>query len=369
MGLRVALIEKSLPMPFSAEQGPDLRVSAISKASESLLTQLGAWQHIQAMRVCPYQRLSVWERSDCRTDFNGADIQADHLGHLIENRIVQLGLHQAIGQLPQTQTLSWYLGKSVKHYQFNQGHNRITFDDDSEINARLIVGADGLQSTVRLAAGIGTQGWQYAQHALAINVKTHASQQDITWQQFTPTGPMAFLPLYDGFASLVWYHHADEVARLKRLSKDKLKAEIVAHFPDELVDFDILECASFPLQRLHANQYYRDGIVLAGDAAHGINPLAGQGVNLGFKDVCALLDTWRQAIDKGQNFYGNTALHQYSKVRRRDNLLMMSTMDGLYALFSNQSGPFVLVRNAGLKLANLAGPVKHQVMRYAMGIN
>jgi 2-octaprenyl-3-methyl-6-methoxy-1,4-benzoquinol hydroxylase len=208
------------------------------------------------------------------------------------------------------------------------------------------------------------QGWQYSQQVLAIQIKTHGAQQDITWQQFTPSGPVAFLPLYDGYASLVWYQQSDYIRQLKNLPKQKLKEQILVNFPSELGDFDVLELASFPITRMHAHQYVKNNVVLIGDAAHSINPLAGQGVNLGFKDVAELLEGFSHtALVDDPN-----RLHTYEKKRRRDNLIMMSAMDVIYTTFSNHNFVLNVLRNVGLKLANKSGPIKRQVMKYAMGL-
>jgi 2-octaprenyl-3-methyl-6-methoxy-1,4-benzoquinol hydroxylase len=347
-----------MPAAFVQDTPPDMRVSAISVTSEQLLGRLGAWSHIEAMRLCSYRRLSVWEKGNCRTDFNCADIQCEHLGHIVENSVVQLGLHQALASYDKIQ---WFTQSPVENIVL-QGTPVVQLADGEQINCNILIGADGLNSVVRQAANIGTKGWQYSQQALAIQIKTHSAQQDITWQQFTPSGPLAFLPLYDNYASLVWYHSADSVQRLKSLAPDKLKQQIVANFPDELVDFDILQVASFPITRMHANQYVKKNVMLIGDSAHCINPLAGQGVNLGFKDVAALLECLEKYSTVSQ------ALQAYQQARRADNLIMMSAMDVIYATFS-QSNPLVkLCRNLGLKLANASGPIKHQVMKYAMGL-
>ncbi|MFT6896810.1 MAG: 2-octaprenyl-3-methyl-6-methoxy-1,4-benzoquinol hydroxylase [Paraglaciecola sp.] len=357
-GFSIALIETRMPAAFFQGTPPDMRVSAISVTSEQLLDRLGAWSHIEAMRLCSYRRLSVWEKENCRTDFNCADIQCEHLGHIVENSVVQLGLHQALASYDKVQ---WFTRSPVKNIVL-QGAPVIQLADGEQINCKILIGADGLNSAVRQAANIGTKGWQYRQQALAIQIKTHSAQQDITWQQFTPSGPLAFLPLYDNYASLVWYHSGDRVQHLKALAPDKLKQQIVANFPDELVDFDILQVASFPITRMHANQYVKENVMLIGDSAHCINPLAGQGVNLGFKDVAALLE----CLDKHSTV--PQALQAYQQARRADNLMMMSAMDVIYATFS-QSHPLVkLCRNLGLKLANASGPIKHQVMKYAMGL-
>lgn len=363
-GLSVAIIERKMPIAFESTQAPDMRVSAISQASENLLKGLGAWQYIARMRACPYRRLAVWEEVQSRTEFNAADIHTTHLGHIVENRLIQLGLHQAITH---HSNVTWFTDVSISQINQNQPA-QIVLVDGTSIDAQLVVAADGANSWVRQSIGIGTQGWQYQQQALGISIKTHASQQDITWQQFSPTGPMAFLPLYDNFASLVWYNSAQSIDQFKQLNYSTLKQLLVEHFPSELVDFDILQVAAFELTRMHANQYYKDNVVLVGDAAHTINPLAGQGVNLGFKDVSALLTLFDQnnAIDWRTKL--PQMLSDYERKRRRENLLMMTTMDALYGVFSNTNPVLSKLRNAGLKIANNAGVLKHHVMKYAMGV-
>jgi 2-octaprenyl-3-methyl-6-methoxy-1,4-benzoquinol hydroxylase len=370
LGFKVAIIEPSMPVFFDSKQTPDMRVSAISLTSEALLQDLGAWEHIKNMRLCPYKRLSVWDKPSCRTDFDCKAIEQPHLGHIIENRLVQLGLHAAISDY---QNVVFYKNLKVTNITSTDA-SQVTLEDGQIIHAKILIGADGGNSAVRDAANIGVQGWQYAQQALGIQIKTYAVQQDITWQQFTPDGPMAFLPLYDGFASLVWYHNAQDIRHLKSLSKIKLKQHILKHFPDELVDFEVLDVAGFPLTRMHANQYFKGNSVLIGDAAHTINPLAGQGVNLGFKDVSALLSRINELLaihDRStilQPSHYCQWLKKYEIARRRDNLVMMSAMDLLYSTFSNNNMPLKMLRNIGLKLANHSGPIKNNAMKYAMGL-
>jgi 2-octaprenyl-3-methyl-6-methoxy-1,4-benzoquinol hydroxylase len=362
-GLRVAIVEQQMPQAYESAQGPDMRVSAISLASETLLSELGAWQYVLEMRACPYRRLAVWERNDCKTEFNVERLGRSHLGHIVENRIIQLALHQAL----QAQKVSWYVDSAIDRVDVAPQPG-LLFVDGQRIRANLLIGADGFNSKVREASGIGSQGWQYSQQALGIKINTHAPQADITWQQFTADGPLAFLPLFDGYASLVWYGNAQRIKDLKSLNQAKLKQQIQLHFPAELTDFDILDTASFPLTRMHANQYVKGQVLLIGDAAHSINPLAGQGVNLGFKDVQALLEALAPDNDVQLSYYADKRLQQYEQARRRDNLLMMTAMDVIYATFSNDIGPLKLLRNVGLKLADKSGPLKTQVMKYAMGL-
>jgi 2-octaprenyl-3-methyl-6-methoxy-1,4-benzoquinol hydroxylase len=370
IGFKIAIIEPYMPVAFESKQPPDMRVSAISLTSEALLQDLGAWSHINNMRVCPYKRLSVWDRPSCRTDFDSKSIEQPHLGHIIENRLVQLGLHAAISD---NQNVVFYENLKVTNIT-SIDDSQVTLEDGQIIQAKILIGADGGNSAVRDAVNIGVQGWQYAQQALGIQIKTYDVQQDITWQQFTADGPMAFLPLYDGFASLVWYHNAQDIIRLKSLPKIKLKQHILQHFPADLVDFEVLDVASFPLTRMHANQYFKGNTVLIGDAAHTINPLAGQGVNLGFKDVSALLSVINEELavhDRSMILQSNHYCHwlkKYEIARRRDNLVMMSAMDLLYSTFSNSNMPLKMLRNLGLMLANHSGPIKNNAMKYAMGL-
>lgn len=371
MGFEVALIEAKKPEDYVISQNPDLRVSAISLSTEQLLLELGAWTFIQDTRLCMYKRLSVWNEKNCRTDFDSQSVGSSHLGYIIENRMVQLGLHQAIER---TAKVTCFWNEKVANIE-HLDHSTVQLQNGELISAKILVGADGANSIVRQAAHIGVQGWQYNQQALAINIKTKSPEQDITWQQFTAQGPIAFLPLYDGYGSLVWYNSAKSIQQLKCLTKQKLKQQIVDVFPDDLVDFEVLSIASFPLTRMHANQYHKGNTVLIGDAAHTINPLAGQGVNLGFKDVAALLtELNKQVVELGHEQVLNQVSRQlwlspYENKRRKDNLAMMSAMDLLYATFSNDIGPISLIRNLGLKLANHSGPLKKQALKYAMGLH
>jgi 2-octaprenyl-3-methyl-6-methoxy-1,4-benzoquinol hydroxylase len=369
LGLSVILIERQQPQPFAHEQRPDLRVSAISLSSEKFFQSLGAWQHVEEMRSCPYKHLSVWEQNDSRTDFHSDTLKRPHLGHIVENRIIQLALQQRFAAHP---NLRCIFNDKIESITV-QGQISVNLASKEVIHPKVLIGADGLNSLVRQAAHIGVQGWQYSQQALGINIKTKSPQQDITWQQFTPQGPLAFLPLFDGYASLVWYHHSSQINYLKSLTKKQLKQDVIKHFPKELVDFEVLDCASFPLTRMHANQYCKGNVVVIGDAAHSINPLAGQGGNLGFKDVEVLLAVFAKNLEKltDNNDISRDSyawIKEYEDSRRADNLLMMTAMDSLYASFGNNMMPFTLLRNLGLKLANRAGPLKKIALQYAVGI-
>ncbi|MEM8941864.1 MAG: FAD-dependent monooxygenase [Pseudomonadota bacterium] len=361
---RVVLLEAQQPNPFDPSQPPDLRVSAINLGSFELLESLGVWPTLASMRLQPYERLAVWEKGG-RCEFNASDLGLEHLGYFVENRLLQLALLQQARTLPNVTVLT---EARVDELQLGRDCT-LTLTDGRRIKSRWIVAADGAQSQLRTLAGIRTRGWKYAQQVLAISVKTQGKDSSTTWQQFAPTGPMAFLPMYDNHAELIWYHSAQRIAELKKLSDARLAEEIRAAFPLELDEFEVLGRASFPIQRLHATDYSHQNLVLVGDAAHAINPLAGQGVNLGFKDVEALL----QLFDESASVSGSTAalrnlFKRYEQHRRRDNFAMMSAMDAFYIGFSNQSKPIEFLRNTALDLANRIPLAKRQVLRYAAGL-
>ncbi|WEM42921.1 2-octaprenyl-3-methyl-6-methoxy-1,4-benzoquinol hydroxylase [Photobacterium sp. DA100] len=361
-GLSVAVLEGVTPAPYDSSQPMDLRVSAISPHSVSLLERLGAWEAVTAMRLCPYKRLETWEHPECRTRFSAEQMHLDRLGYIVENRVIQLALWQQFELYPNL--LLKCPAKMVSATATGRGYE-ITLEDGCQLHATLLVGADGAQSRVREQAGIGITAWDYRQHCMLINVETALPQQDITWQMFTPHGPRSFLPLPGHQASLVWYDSPARIQQLSALSPEQLEAQIVAHFPAEVGEIKVLRHGSFPLTRRHAQQYYQPGIVLLGDAAHTINPLAGQGVNLGFKDVDVLLHEIEKA---GQDWPDVRVLKAYERRRRPDNLLMQSGMDFFYTAFSNDLLPLKFMRNAGLKLAEQAGPIKQKVLKYAMGM-
>uniref|UniRef100_UPI0004936565 FAD-dependent oxidoreductase n=1 Tax=Aeromonas hydrophila TaxID=644 RepID=UPI0004936565 len=190
-GLSVRVIETRLPEQYAPEQPLDLRVSAISQASVALLEQAGAWQHLQQMRLCPYRRLETWELDGFATRFNAADLGLPQLGYIIENRLVQLALLRRMEDFPNIQT---HTPAAVTSLRQSADEAVLTLDDGSELAALWVLACDGAESHTRKLAGIGVSRFEYRQHCMLINIDTDFEQEDITWQQFTPHGPRAFLP-------------------------------------------------------------------------------------------------------------------------------------------------------------------------------
>ncbi|CAG8998103.1 MAG: 3-demethoxyubiquinol 3-hydroxylase [Candidatus Celerinatantimonas neptuna] len=359
-GFRVVILESHPPEAFNADSQPDIRLSAFSLGSEKLLRQLGAWSAIESMRLTPYTGLETWEAGMAeRVHFDCQEIGADHLGYMIENRIVQIALWERFQAL-KVSVLEW----CDWELQGRENDVRIRCGDQT-IFGKLLIGADGANSQVRQQVGIGISGWDYRQYCLSINIKLDEPAPPLTWQEFHPSGPRALLPLFDSYAALIWYDQCSQVNQLKKLSAQSLKLRIKQDFPPLSGDFEVLNCSSFPLTRRHAHHYFSGRIVLAGDAAHTIHPLAGQGVNIGFKDVTRLL----QLCEKyGLKHHPKEWLGQYQRQRKLDNLMMQSTMDLFYKAFSSENACIGQLRRLGLLAAQHGGLVKRQALRYAVGL-
>lgn len=382
-GFAVALIDQSGPAGFQAESPPDIRVSAISAGSERYLDELGAWQAITHMRTTPYTRLAVWDetrhplsnllpRKLADVTFDARDLSASHLGHIVENCVTQQALWASASNQA---SVTCFPGRTLTALNNDTAAAKVTLDNGDILESQLVVGADGANSNVRSLAGIGVHRDQYQQQAMVISARYRGPVEDITWQGFFPSGPRAFLPLHsaggdESWASLVWYDSPDNLARLKALTDDQLKAEITRAFPPELPPLTHIEArASFPIARQHARHYVNHRVALVGDAAHTINPLAGQGVNLGFQDARCLQTQLREALRAGEDLANPERLAAYENQRRPANRRMMLAMDLFYHLFSNRTPPLHLLRNLGMGAAKAMPFARNQVARYAMGID
>lgn len=366
---RVLVIEKTIPDSTVLQQTP-LRVSAINLASEKYLSELGIWSHIKQSSKCMFNQLATWEQRHKRLVFSAEDIGTEHLGHLIKNEALQLAAFDEINLLEQSD-LEIMTGCKINKIEQTSQQATLSVsdmnDDNSKtINCSLLIGADGAFSQVRSLSDIGTTGWDYQQHCLSLTIKTQFPTQHITWQEFQPSGPKAFLPLEDGYSALIWYDAAEEIKKLSALTNEQLKAQVLNRFPALVGEFDVVAKAAFPLTRRQANQYVKGRVVLVGDSAHTINPLAGQGVNIGYKDVEELSKLLTE-IDMSERAALFQALSKYEKTRKTESLIMSAAMDSFYSLFSNNKTAMKLVRTGLLNLANKFEWAKKQVLKKAVG--
>jgi 2-octaprenyl-3-methyl-6-methoxy-1,4-benzoquinol hydroxylase len=367
--LKIAVLENQQPEPFIPGSNPayDIRVSALSGASQNMFENVGAWEGILSRRACPYREMLVWDgEAEGRTHFKARDVDLPELGHIVENRVMQLAL---LDCLTVAENIDYLCPARLKNYLLGEQFITCELDDGLEsIATRLLVGADGAQSTVRQLANIEMERKPYPQHALVATIKTRMPQQEITWQRFQPTGPEALLPLSGSYASMVWYHTEDEVKRLRALSDSEFIEAMEEQFPEELGGIEsMVERSGFPIAKAHAKHYIADRVALIGDAAHTVHPLAGQGVNLGMLDAAALAEVILEAHAVGVDPGNRRHLRRYERWRRGENAMMISVLDGFYHVFKPQPSAFQKIRSVALDLADNGGPLKRFIMRYALG--
>ncbi|MFN2381711.1 MAG: FAD-dependent oxidoreductase [Guyparkeria sp.] len=323
--LEVAVVEREPPATLGGDDPFDLRVSALAPASIALLDRLGAWASIRAERAALYRRMRVFDAlGPGDLTFDAAEVGRPYLGYIVENSRVQLALWAQLAAFDNVECLT---GSEPQHLQAGDREVTLMLADGRELRAELVIGADGQRSWVRETSGIGASSRDYTVAAQILSVETAYPQQDITWQRFTPDGPQAFLPLAGNRGSLVWYDTPERVRARHALSPEALGEAAMAAFPEELGEITrVAGQAWFPIRRLHAHRYWADRVMLVGDAAHSINPLAGQGANLGFADVAALAAVIEAMGDRG---LGDARLARaYERRRRADNQLVQSLMDG-----------------------------------------
>lgn len=364
---KVALVDAKPPETDWPAHSVDLRVYAITRESQRFLTGVGAWEDIESAGVSPFREMRVWDAAGGGTiHFDSAELGEPCLGHIIESRAIIRALS---GQIDRLTGVDRYCPALVERLASADGWPRVTLRDGTELEARLLVGADGSASRVRDDAGIHVRAGDYGQKAIVAVVRTEQPHRETAWQRFLPTGPLAFLPLRDGRCSIVWSASSAEAERLSALETDAFREALAEAFDHRLGR--ILDCGErvlFPLRRQHAECYVKPRLALVGDAAHVIHPLAGQGVNLGLQDAQALAQVVGEALRAGRDPGLLHTLRRYERARKGDTLVMMTAMDGFKQLFGSSLQPLRLVRNLGLNLVDAAPLLKQRIMRYAMGL-
>jgi len=366
--LRVAVVESREPELAWPPVDYDIRVSAITRASQRFFENVGAWKGLQQRRVHAYSDMHVWDATGSGViHFDSADIGEPDLGHIIENSVIQAAL---VERLQQFDNIDFLCPVQLESVYWDEQTASVTTTAGATLSARLLVGADGARSWVRQQAGIGVKGWSYDQSAVVCTVQTEGPHQDTCWQRFMPTGPLAFLPMADNHSSIVWSTSPEQAQSLLALEEGDFCRVLGDGLENRLGKVvSVGQRGAFPLRLQHAEQYVKPRLALVGDAAHTIHPLAGQGVNLGLADAATLAELLLEAAASHQDIGALPLLRRYERWRKADNLTMMAAMDGFKHLFGNDRLPLRWVRNLGLNLANGLLPLKNLLIRYAMGLS
>ncbi|MFQ2252384.1 FAD-dependent 2-octaprenylphenol hydroxylase [Aeromonas hydrophila] len=365
--LKVAVIEGQLP-ESELDEAPDNRVSALSLASQRILQQVGAWRGIEARRLQPYGQMEVWEQDSFgRIAFDAASLRQPELGHIVENRVIQLALLEAILDGDNIQLLSPARASSL---QSGEAGSLLLLEDGRALSAKLVVAADGAHSWVRRQADIPLTSWDYGHHALVATVRCAEPHEAVARQIFTPEGPLAFLPLWQpDLCSIVWSVPAKRAEALCQCDEEQFNRQLTTAFDGRLGLCKVEGVRSaIPLTARYARDFARERLVLVGDAAHTIHPLAGQGVNLGLLDAAALAEQILRNQAAGKDIGRLANLRGYERWRKSEAASMLAAMEGLKRLFAGSNPLKKLVRGAGLRAFDLLTPLKQSVIRAAMGL-
>jgi len=383
-GLSVAMVD-ARPGPLSwdsvGEGLPAPRVSALTPVSQRLLQGLGVWPTIHQRRATPYTAMRVWDAEGSgEVGFRADQAGVPVLGHIVENDVVLGALERRLDGL--AEVARWYGGR-VTALERSPGQgaslgpdagggHTLILEDGRRLTAPLVVAADGARSRLRELAGIAASERDTGHHALVTTVHTAKPHGDTARQAFLGSGPLAFLPLTVAgdphHCSIVWSTSPQDAERLAGLSREGLGDALTRAFDGRLGAVTVLdEARTFPLAQRHAATYHRPGLVLVGDAAHSIHPLAGQGVNLGLMDAAVLAEEVLAARRRGMALGDDGPLARYERRRRGDNAAMLGLMDAFRGLFGARHPALTLLRNVGLTGVDRLSPLKHLMMQQATG--
>jgi len=368
-GLEVALLEAQVPPPWSAERR-DLRVYAFAPDNAALLDGFGTWAAVRDARAQPYRHMRVWDAAggdELRFD---ADVLARaELGWIVEHGLLVDRLWNA---LPRAGVRVHAPVRAEAIEQTDEGV-RVRLSDGVSLDARLVLAADGAESAVRALAGIEVDRTDYGQKGVVAYIASELPHEDTAWQRFLPTGPLAFLPCTPGvngehLSSIVWTLPDDEADRVLALPAADFERELASAFESRLGALTLQSNrVAFPLRRQLAREYARGRVLLLGDAAHVVHPLAGQGVNLGLRDVAALAASITQAQDKRADFASPQRIARWARTQRSENATNAHAFSAINALFSNDAVVPTLLRGPLLGLAGKLPPLAHALWRHAAG--
>lgn len=373
--LSIAVIETTPCEHYFSGDEFDPRVVALTEVSRQLLADVDVWQQIVARRVSPYTHMSVWDADGTGfIEFDCADVHSPQLGHIVENSNIVGSLQERLGQFANVEFIC-----PAKVEQVNRINERmqVMLDSGEKLNAALLVAADGALSRVRSLCDFQLDDTAYGHRAIVATIRCEQSNGATARQWFSVDGPLAFLPLNepslqdgagDHYVSIVWSQCDKRAEQLMALDDEAFCLALTRASESGLGQVEgVSQRFSFPLRQRHATDYVQSGVALLGDAAHTIHPLAGQGVNLGFKDVIALVEELQRAVERGLPLGELSVLSRYQRRRKPDNLAIMLAMKGFKELFGSDRPVVRLLRNEGMTLVNKLKPLKKRLIRQAMG--
>ncbi|WP_150138173.1 FAD-dependent 2-octaprenylphenol hydroxylase [Candidatus Enterovibrio escicola] len=365
--LRIIVIEDKVQEPTLSDL-PNPRVSALSRASEFILRNIGVWEDLSSHHNNSYQKMSVWEQDSFGSiEFDALDLGQPNLGHIIENQVIHLAL---LDRIKQQHNVILLCPNKCTSMRFGETETWLTLDSSNLITTKLVVGADGANSWVRNQLSIPLTHWDYGQSALVTNIRTTEPHNSVARQIFTPDGPLAFLPLSQpDLCSIVWSQSPRLANERHNMPDHKFNKILTAEFDARLgLCFVEGERAVFPLKMRYARDFVVNRVALIGDAAHTIHPLAGQGVNLGLLDAATLAQELRRLHDEGKDIGKKAHLRSFERWRKTEATQMIAIMQGFRDLFSGDHPTKILFRGIGLIVASTLPSIKVQFIKHALGI-
>ena len=362
-GLDCIIVDRESPDTVTAPPF-DGRASAIAAASWRMLQRLEIAGHIRDVQ--PIEQIRVSDgNAPLFLHYDHADLGDEALGQMVENRFTRIALLQTIADAENVRLIA---PAEVGRVRRTGGRVEASLGDGTVIHAELCIAADGRMSRLRQEAGIDVMQWRYRQDGIVCTIRHDLPHDAIAHERFLPAGPFAILPLTDNRASLVWTERSDLAPGFMELDDAAFTAEIQQRIGGFLGDIDVVGPRfRYPLTLVLAKSFRAERLVLAGDAAHGIHPIAGQGFNLGLRDVAALAEVLEGAAALGLDLGSDEVLKRYEQWRRTDSVVMTAVTDILNRLFSNDLPPVQLARDLGLGAIHRTKPVRQFFMRHAMG--
>ncbi len=370
-GLSVTIVD-ALPEPVRKNAAFDGRAYALALASVRLLRAIGVWEKI-ADQTQPMLEIKVSDGragagplSPFHLHFDHAELEEGPMGHMCEDRVLRPALLASMKEAPGITRIS---GDAVTAQMITAGGAELTLDSGKVLRTRLIVGADGRASGTGARAGIQRTGWGYGQTALVCAIAHELPHHGIAHQFFMPPGPLAILPLPGNVSSIVWSESDKTAAEFTTLSDADFLHVLRPRFGDFLGEISLTgKRYTYPLGLTVANSFVAPRVVLVGDAAHGMHPIAGQGLNAGLRDVAALHQVLTDALQRGEDLAAPDVLERYQRWRRFDVAALAMTTDLSNRLFSNDNPFLRAVRDLGMGAINAAAPVRRALMREAAGL-